>query len=188
MLESQKQKLIDFSEREKRMPTYTEAMKIFGYKSKNAVAKVFKKLIDEGFAKKDKLGRLQQTNNFNEIPLLGTVTAGLPVDVSEQILDTLSLDTFLVRKKAQTYLLEVDGDSMIDAHIDDGDMVIAEVSSTAKIGDIVIAEVDGEWTMKYYREKNGKPYLEPANKRYKPIYPQQSFSIGAVVKGVVRKY
>lgn len=188
MLESQKQKLIDFSEREKRMPTYTEAMKIFGYKSKNAVAKVFKKLIDEGFVKKDKLGRLQQTNNFNEIPLLGTVTAGLPVDVSEQILDTLSLDTFLVRKKTQTYLLEVDGDSMIDAHIDDGDMVIAEVSSTAKIGDIVIAEVDGEWTMKYYREKNGKPYLEPANKRYKPIYPQQSFSIGAVVKGVVRKY
>lgn len=188
MLENQKQKLISFFEKEGRMPTYTEALKVFGFKSKNAVAKVFDKLIDDGFVKKDRLGRLQQINNFNEIPLLGTVTAGLPVDVSEQLLDTLSLDTFLVRKKTQTYILEVDGDSMIEAHIEDGDMVIAEIATTAKIGDIVIAEVDGEWTMKYYKEKNGKPYLEPANKKYKPIYPERSFSIGAVVKGVVRKY
>lgn len=188
MLENQKQKINHFFDKENRMPTYSEAMKLFGFKSKNAVARVFGKLIDEGFVKKDSLGRLQPTNSFGEIPLLGTVTAGLPVDVMEQELDTLSLDNFLIRKKSQTYLLEVDGDSMIDAHIEDGDMVVAEVSHTAKIGDIVIAEVDGEWTMKYYREKNGKPYLEPANKKYQPIFPERSFSIGAIVKGVVRKY
>ena len=67
-------------------------------------------------------------------------------------------------------------------------MVIAERGREAKAGDIVIAEVDGGWTMKYLRYKGGKPYLEPANKDFHNIYPESSFTIAAVVKGVVRKY
>jgi repressor LexA len=77
---------------------------------------------------------------------------------------------------------------MIEAGICEGDLVIAERTQNAREGDIVIAEVDGGWTMKYLRKKNGKPYLEPANKNFKNIYPTEELRIAAVVKGVVRKY
>ena len=85
-------------------------------------------------------------------------------------------------------VLEVKGDSMIDAGIQEGDLVIVERGREPKPGDIVIAEVDGGWTMKYYRKKAGKVFLEAANKAYQPIYPEQDLKIAAVVKGVVRKY
>jgi SOS-response transcriptional repressor LexA len=85
-------------------------------------------------------------------------------------------------------MLEVKGESMIDAHIAEGDMVLVERNSNPKIGDIVIAEVDGGWTMKYYRrDKSGKVYLEPANKRFKNIYPEYELNIVAVVKAVIRR-
>lgn len=170
------------------MPTYSEAMKVLGFKSKNAVSRVFDKMIEAGLVTKDHLGRLMATEGFGETPFLGLVTAGLPREVPDIGFDTLSIDNFLIAKKESTYILEVDGDSMIDAHIEDGDRVIAEVTNKARDGQIVIAEVDGEWTMKYFKEKNGKPYLLPANKNYKPIYPKESFRIGAVVKGVIRRY
>jgi repressor LexA len=100
----------------------------------------------------------------------------------------LSIDEYLINDKDKTYLLEVKGDSMIDAGIQEGDLVVAERASNPKEGDIVIAEVDGGWTMKYFRKKGTQVYLEPANKKYKPIYPEYDIKIAAVVTGVVRKY
>ena len=102
----------------------------------------------------------------------------------------------LIGKKELTFMLEVDGDSMIDAHIEKGDMVLVEKTNVAKDGEIVIAEVDGEFTMKYYRrstvltagKKQEKVWLEPANKNYKPIYPEQSLNVIAKLKAVIRKY
>jgi len=77
---------------------------------------------------------------------------------------------------------------MIDAHIEKGDMVLVERANQAKDGQIVIAEVDGEFTMKYFRKDGAKVWLEPANKNYKPIYPEHSLNINAVLKAVIRKY
>ena len=77
---------------------------------------------------------------------------------------------------------------MKDAGIFEGDMVIVERDAQAKIGDIVIAEVDGEYTIKYLREKAGKLYLDPANKDFKPIYPENELSVIAVVRSVIRKF
>lgn len=170
------------------MPTYTEMMKLWGFKSKNAVARVVNKLLDAGLVDKDHLGRLTPTQSFGEVPMLGLVTAGLPAYVNEELPDTVNLDDLLVGKKELTYMLEVDGDSMIDAHIEKGDMVLVERANSARDGQIVIAEVDGEFTMKYYREKGNKRWLEPANKNYKPIYPEHSLNINAVLKAVIRKY
>jgi repressor LexA len=85
-------------------------------------------------------------------------------------------------------MLEVDGDSMIDAHIEKGDMVLVERATVAKDMQIVIAEVDGEFTMKYFRKEGNKAWLEPANKNYKPIYPTHDLKINAIVKAVIRKY
>ena len=85
-------------------------------------------------------------------------------------------------------MLEVDGDSMIDAHIEKGDMVLVEKTNHAKDGEIVIAEVDGEFTMKYFRSAGARVWLEPANKNFKPIYPTQSLNVIAKLKAVIRKY
>lgn len=181
-------KIESFYGKNKRMPTYSEMMKLFSFKSKNAVFKVVNKMIEAGLVVKDHLGRLVPTDSFGEIPLLGLVTAGLPATVEEELTDTVSLDDFLIEKKEFTYMLEVDGDSMIDAHIEKGDMVLVEKTNVAKDGQIVIAEVDGEFTMKYFRKEGNKVWLEPANKNYSPIYPIQSLNVIAVLKAVVRKY
>ena len=188
MRNSHQSSLESFYERNKRMPTYSEMMKLFGFKSKNAVFKVVEKLIEAGMVAKDHLGRLIPTNSFSEVPMLGLVTAGLPASVDEEMTDTVSLDGLLVKNKALTYMLEVDGDSMIDAHIEKGDMVLVERANVARDMQIVIAEVDGEYTMKYYRNKGGKVWLEPANKNYSPIYPTESLNVIAVLKAVIRKY
>lgn len=180
--------LEEFYSKNNRMPTYSEMMKLFGFKSKNAVFKVVEKLLEAGMVAKDHLGRLIPTDAFGEIQMAGLVTAGLPASVEEEMAETVSLDGMLVKNKALTYMLEVDGDSMIDAHIEKGDMVLVEKANTAKDMQIVIAEVDGEYTMKYYRNKGGKVWLEPANENYSPIYPEQSLNVIAVLKAVIRKY
>lgn len=183
-----KNKLTSFYQAHKRMPTYSEMMKIFGFKSKNAVYRLVQKFIDAGVVTKDTLGRIMPSASFTEVPILGLVTAGFPSPSEEMVATTINLDNFLIQKKESTYILEVDGNSMIDAHIADGDMVVAERTENAKDGQIVIAEVDGEFTMKYFKKEGSKVWLEPANKDFKPIYPTVSFRIVAVIKGVIRKY
>jgi repressor LexA len=181
------QELIEYYRRNKRMPSYSEMMKLFGYKSKNAVFKLVEKFIEAGIVLKDSVGKLIPNNLFDEVPLLGSVKAGFPSDVTE-VRDSMNLEDFLIDKSKDSYILEVDGDSMIDAHIADGDMVIVERTNRAKDGEIVVAEIDGEWTMKYWREKGSKAWLEPANKAFKPMYPEQSLRVAAKVKAVIRKY
>ena len=189
-------KLESFYSQNKRMPTYSEMTKLFNFKSKNAVFRVVEKLMEAGLVAKDHLGRLMPSQVFGEIPKLGLVTAGFPATVEEELADTVNLDDLLVKNKALTYMLEVDGDSMIDAHIEKGDMVLVEKTNVAKDGEIVIAEVDGEFTMKYFRrstvltagKKTEKVWLEPANKNYQPIYPETSLNVIAKLKAVIRKY
>jgi len=183
-----KSKIFDFYSAHRRMPSYAEIMKLVGFKSKNAVYKLVNRLIEEGAVLKDRTGRLIPKALLGELPLLGLVEAGFPTVAEEALSDTMSLDEYLIEKKERTYLLEVKGDSMIDAGIQEGDLVLAERGREPKVGDIVIAEVDGGWTMKYYRKKGNQVYLEPANKNFSNIYPESSLNIAAVVKGVVRKY
>lgn len=180
-------KILSFYQNHKRMPVYTEIMKLLGFKSKNAVYKLVHKLIDEGILTKDSSGRLIPQRLLGDIPLLGLVEAGIPT-TAEEILDTMNIEEYLIKEKDSTYMLKVKGDSMIEAGIHEGDLVIAVRRSDAKDGDIVIAEVDGGWTMKYFRKDGDKVYLEPANKKYSPIYPEYDLHIGAIVKGVIRKY
>lgn len=187
-MENYKQKILQFYRDHKRMPVYREIMKLLGFKSKNAVYKLIQKFVQEGVVVKDSEGRLIPHKLFGEIPLLGLVEAGIPSPTEEQVLDTVSLNDYLVRKPESSYMLRVKGDSMIEAGIREGDMVLVERTSQAKDGQIVIAYVDGEWTIKYFRQKNGSVFLEPANKNYKPIYPEQDLQIVAIVKAVIRKY
>src|SRR3989338_7794371 len=105
-----KGKLEAFYSREKRMPSYSEMTKLFGYKSKNAVFKLVEKLIDAGLVVKDHLGRIVPSESFGEIQMAGLVKAGPPSDVDE-LTETVDLDEFLIKNKELTYMLQVDGDS-----------------------------------------------------------------------------
>ncbi len=186
-MEKQIAKISNFYKANHRMPSYSELAKLLGYKTKSAVYYFVKKLIDEGVLARDKTGRLIP-KNLGELKVLGLVEAGFPSHTSEELLDTMSLDEFLIENKEATYILKVKGDSMIDAGIRPGDLVIVERGKPAKPGEIVIAEIDGEYTLKFYRIKNRKPYLEAANKKYKDIYPENDLKIEAVVKAIIRKY
>lgn len=186
-MEKKLAKIKDFYTSNKRMPSYREMMSLLGYKSKAAVNYFVNKLIDEGIVGKDRTGKLIP-KNLNDLKVLGLVEAGFPVSASEELIDTMSLDEFLVGNKEATYILTVKGDSMIEVGIMPGDMVLVERGRPPKEGEIVVAEVDGDFTLKFYRKKSGKPYLEAANKKYKPIYPKQELKIEAVVKALIRKY
>jgi repressor LexA len=100
----------------------------------------------------------------------------------------MSFNEYLIQNKEATYILEVKGDSMIDAGILEGDLVVVERTNAPRVGDIVIADVDGAWTMKFLRKRGETFYLVAANPRYKPIVATQELRIVAVVIAVVRKY
>ena len=188
MLEKYKNKIINFYKENKRMPSYSEVMLITKLKSKGAVFKIINKLVEAGVIIKDQQGKIIPNNLDTNLKVLGFIQAGFPSGAEEELLDSLSLDDYLIPNKNSSYLLKVKGDSMIDAGIHEGDMVIVEKTSSAKNGQIIIAEVDRSWTLKYYRVKNNKVFLEAGNKKYPPIYPKDELKISAVVKAVIRKY
>ena len=105
-MNNHKDKIFDFYSAHKRMPSYTEIMRLVGFKSKNAVYKLVNRLIEEGAVLKDATGRLIPSRLFGEVPLLGLVEAGFPSVAEETPLDSLSLDEYLIEKKEKTYLLE----------------------------------------------------------------------------------
>jgi len=178
-----------FYEQEGRAPSYAEMAKLFGYRSKNAVYGPVKKLLKYGYLGKSSNGRLALTSKVTgSIKLLGLVQAGFPSPAEEELVDTINLDEFLVSRPEATYLLTVSGDSMIDAGIHPGDFVLVEKGETPQKNDIVIAQVDGEWTMKYFGKDSKGVYLDPANAKYSRIRPERSLIIGGIVKAVIRKY
>ena len=171
-----------------RMPTYEEMKSLFGVASKNTVAYRVNKLLEQGFLIKN--GNKLTLSETGTVMRLGTVQAGFPTAAEEDI-DTklLSLDDFLIERKQSTYMLEVVGESMKDAGILEGDLVLVERNRTPKRGDIVLALVDNEYTLKYLETEKGKPVLVPANKAFKKIYPNPNkLRIEAVLKAVIRKY
>ena len=174
---------------EKRNPTFSELATLFNYRSKNAVYGPLQKLIQLGYIEQNKSGRITLTSKITgSSRLLGTVQAGFPSPAEEELIDTINLDQYLVRNPEATYLLTVNGDSMIDAGIQPGDIILVEKGGAPKKNDIVIAQVDGEWTMKYFGKDRQGVYLDPANSNYKRIRPDRSLTIGGIVKAVVRKY
>ena len=181
--------LKDFYERRKRLPSYAELQALLKYSSKGGVSRLTAHLIRRGVLKRDSQGKLLPTPILEGgIKLLGTVQAGFPSPAEEELVDTLSLDEFLIKNPQASYLVKVTGDSMIDAGIMPDDLVIVDRGRQPRHGDIVIAEVDGQWTMKYYEKRGAKVLLRAANKKYPPIEPKAELVIGGVVVANVRKY
>ncbi|MCF7795228.1 translesion error-prone DNA polymerase V autoproteolytic subunit [Patescibacteria group bacterium] len=182
-------KLEDFYYKNKRLPSYSELAKLFNYKSKSSAFNLAKALIKKGILNKDNFGNLIPANNFlYKLKVLGEVKAGFPSAAEQEDLEQLSLDDYLIKNKEASFMLKVSGYSMKDAGILPGDMVLVDRSVKAQENDIVIAEVDNNWTMKYLKKNKSRVYLQAANKRYNDIYPQSDLKIAAVVKAVIRKY
>jgi SOS regulatory protein LexA len=178
-----------FFRREGRVPSYAEMARLFGYRSKNAVYGPVRKLMATGHLRRGASGRIALGPRMKSgTALLGSIQAGFPSPAEEELLDTLSLDEFLVRRPEASYLLKVSGDSMTEAGIRPGDLALVEKGGTPRQNDIVIAQVDGEWTIKYFGKDREGVYLEPANAGYRRIRPLHSLVIGGIVRAVIRKY
>ncbi len=171
-----------------RMPSFSEVGALVGLSSKSSVFQLIAKLEQRNLIARDDSGRLLPGRLKNPLRVLGAVEAGFPSPAEEELADTLSLDDLLVKNPQATFLLKVSGDSMSGAGIMPGDMVIIDRSVTPNSGDIVIAEVDGAWTMKRLKKHGENVVLIAANPNYKPIRPKHELKIAGVVTGVVRKY
>ena len=171
-----------------RMPTYSEIAEIIGVRSKSVVHFWVAKLLSAGILQKDAKGFLFLTRNPRALKLAGEVCAGFPSPAEEELRDIISFDEYLIRNPETSFLLSVTGDSMTDAGIRDKDLVIVEKNKEPQNGDIILADVDGNWTMKYFRRRGKMVTLEAANSKYPPIIPRTDLRIAGVITAVVRKY
>ncbi|KKS06191.1 MAG: LexA repressor [candidate division WWE3 bacterium GW2011_GWF2_41_45] len=126
-----------------------------------------------------------------ELPLVGYIAAGEPIEANENPLATVTVSADIVSKTKRCFVLQVKGDSMIDMGIFDGDHVVIQQQNTARDGQIIVALIDNEFaTLKtLYHEKSGQIRLQPANTKMDPIFIEpKSLSIQGVVTGVIRRF
>jgi repressor LexA len=187
-LEDVEKIITDFFRANRRMPSYSEMADIIGVRSKSVVDFWVKKLVAAGIVQKDAKGFLTLARKPLGLQLIGEVCAGFPSPAEEELRDVISFDEYLVDRPATSFLLSVTGDSMIGEGIMEKDLVIVERGREPKNGDIILAEVDGNWTMKYFCKKGKTVTLEAANPKYPPIIPQTELRIAGVITAVVRKY
>jgi repressor LexA len=118
-------------------------MELAGFRSRHAVYKLIDRLVADGLVTKDPQGKIILNKLYGDVPVLGMIEAGWPSPAEEELIDTMNLDEYLIQNREASYILKVTGDSMIEAGIQPGDLVIVERTNTPRVGDIVIAEVDG---------------------------------------------
>ena len=177
-------------------PTVSEMARGLKLKSKNAVAKLLRALEEQDFIKRDGTARgIQVRDEYgNEIragsiavPVIGTISAGSPIMVEQNIEEWVNLPSSLVKSRKDVFLLQVRGDSMIAAGILEGDLVIVRPTREVRNRDIVVALLHDEATVKRYMEINGRKYLKPENPKYRNIYPQDEWTVQGKVVGVIRE-
>ena len=169
------------------LPSFDIIAKDFGFKHKNSVWQYFNKLKEEDL--------IQEKNNrfyinkdlFGAVLFSSVVKAGFASVAEDSIEKRISLDESFAIDNPSTFLFTVSGDSMIDLGIFEGDKVIVKKTNTARDGEIVIAYIDDGYTLKTYRNKQGKVWLEPANSNYPNLYPKEQLIIFGVAQGIVRK-
>ena len=174
--------------RHKAFPAMAKLAGTLGLSSSGSVFAVVGRLAEAGFLERVE-GRIAPTRKFFSYPVIGKVRAGLPQPASQDSFETLNIEDVLVRDPNRTSFCHVRGDSMKDAGLLDGDVVVLEANRLPANGDIVVAVVDGQTTVKYLRSaSDGGWLLEPANPAYQPIKPTDSLEVLGVVVGSFRSY
>ena len=177
-------------------PSLEEIGRRFGLSSLATVHKHLTNLQEKGFIKRAwnrsrsvEVVPARVASRAVQLPMLGYVAAGSPIEAVVGT-ETIAVPEDLVGKR-DTYVLRVKGDSMIDEQIRDGDFVIVNEKSTADNGEMVIALIDGTsaTVKKFYRERDGRIRLQPANETMNPIYVHENdISIQGIVVGVLRRF
>lgn len=181
--------LQDYYADHRTLPSFSAIAQMLGFRSKNAVSALVARLKLQGFLESAPDRRLKPGARFFERMLADdAVRAGFPSPAANEGFDSLSIDEFLVERPSKTVLITVKGDSMVDAGIMPNDVVIVEKRQLANLGDIVVAIVDGEFTLKTLGRERNEFVLLPANKAYPVIRPQGNLEIFGVVVGQFRKY
>ncbi len=180
--------LQDYYARHRALPSYASIGQLLGLKSKSSVAAMVARLKLRGYLESTPDRRLAPTGRFFARHLaLSPVQAGEPNPVEDAHSDALTIDDYLIEHPSQTVLIRVKGDSMEDAGILEGDLVVVEKTAGAKRGDIVVAIVDGQFTLKRLDVERGQFVLKPENKAYPVIRPEGTLEIFGVMVGLVRK-
>ena len=198
MLTERQRNILDFIQREQRekgiTPSTREIQSHFGFASQTSVMQYITTLERKGFldrhARKARaLVTPVQKVRITDVPIYGQIPAGMSTLTEQTIEGHVSLDTRSanISKNRGTFALRVHGDSMIGAHILDGDIVILEDSKDVQNGDIVAALIDGETTLKRYVMEHGRPYLKAENPRYPNLIPARELKIQGVMVSLVRK-
>ena len=195
-LTPKKQRFLDFirsfSSDHDRAPTFHEIMEGLKLKSLGTVNWYVKELerigvLERGRYNAKRALSLPDQPTGNELPLLGLIAAGYPLEAVE---NRESIEVPLSYIHPDNYVLKVKGDSMIDDHIEDGDYVIVRQKPEASQGQTVVAFVNGEATLKRYYPKSNGVELHPRNPDYDVIRvsPEDEFRIGGVVLAILRQY
>lgn len=190
------EKILDFVSRfcfdEQRSPTLAEIADGIGYTSRGSVHRYVKSLIDEGFLASDGGNKNLHCTGKPQadltLPMMGRIAAGRPI---EAIADSMELNITNLFAGPDRFVLQVNGDSMIDAGIHDRDYVIVQQAGTARDGDIVVALVgDYEATLKrFYTISGNRVRLVPENASMEPMnFPASEVRIQGIVVGQMRKY
>ena len=198
MLTDRQKNILDFIQREQRetgiTPSTREIQSHFGFASQTSVMQYIAALERKGFLERH-AGKARalitpvQKVRITDVPIYGQIPAGMSALTEQTIEGHVSLDSRSanVSKNRGTFALRVRGDSMIGAHIVDGDIVILEDSKDVHNGDIVAALIDGETTLKRYVVEHGRPYLKAENPRYPKLTPAHELKIQGVMVSLVRK-
>jgi SOS regulatory protein LexA len=180
--------LQDYYARHRALPSYASIGSLLGLRSKSSVAALVARLKLAGFLDSTPDRRLAPTSRFFARPLAVTpVRAGLPEAVDDADADAVTIDDYLIERPSSTVLVRVKGDSMMEAGILDGDLVVVEKRAAAQKGDIVVAIVDNQFTLKRLDLEGTRFVLKPENRAYPVIRPEGTLEIFGVMVGLVRK-
>ena len=192
-----------YSKENRMPPTVREIGNHFEISSTNGVRAILAALIKKGYINRsprlsrgievidsDKNGNAAEApSNTIEIPIVGRVAAGTPILAVQNLEGTVTIDRDFLACRSDVFALRVKGDSMINAGIFDGDLIFARQQKTAERGEIIVAQIDNEATVKYYHPLADHVELRPANPRYRPIIVKndKDFTIAGKLIGVMRK-
>lgn len=181
-----------------RSPTLREMRENFGVSSDNGLLKHLKALEEKGFIEKEDTPRgIKLLASIKEkldapavmkLPVLGFIPAGGPVLTDEYVETWMNVGEDLAKNNNDHFLLRVTGNSMIDAGIFEGDLVVVNAKKHPRHEDIIVALVDNHNTLKRFIKKDGKVYLKAENKAYKDIYPENELAVQGVVTALIRQY
>jgi repressor LexA len=199
MLTDRQRDVLHFIQREQRekgvTPSTREIQSHFRFASQTSVMQYIDALEKKGFLQRH-AGKARalitpiQKVRIHDVPIYGQIPAGMATLTEQDVEGHVSLDhhSANVSKSHGTFALRVRGDSMIGAHILDGDIVILEQSKEVHNGDVVAALIDGETTLKRYVVDHGRPYLKAENPRYPNLIPARELKIQGVMVSLVRKH